>query len=259
MPNTLIQKLYGGNVEIVFYPDSHRYRLSGEKSYLISVTAATGMIDKSRVLMQWAIGLAGGHLKQYLENSPVNKYSAEELLPVIEEACKLYEVKRDEAASIGSQVHDWAEKFAQAKISKTELPEIPETDDERIINGIHGFLDWHEKNDVEFIACENIVFSKEHKFVGKFDVVAKVNGRKVIIDYKTAKGVYSDMHYQVAAYRLAYEEEHGKIDGATILHFNKETGDFNVYEFTDEDHEKNYPVFLACLKIKEREKELSKY
>ncbi len=93
---------------------------------------------------------------------------------------------------------------------------------------------------------------------GIFDAVAIVNGKKVIIDYKTSKRVYNDHRYQIAGYRGAYEEENGKIDGAIVLHFDKETGEFDMVELTDEDYAADYPVFLACYEIKKREKELTK-
>jgi hypothetical protein len=57
--NKVLKSVYNGEVSIEFFPDSHRYRKIGERSYLISVTTATGIIDKSRPLILWALGLAG--------------------------------------------------------------------------------------------------------------------------------------------------------------------------------------------------------
>jgi CRISPR/Cas system-associated exonuclease Cas4 (RecB family) len=251
--------LYGGEVLIDFFPESHRYKLSGERTYLISATAVTGIIDKSRFLIPWAVNLAGTHLKQYIENATVNQFTAEELLPVIEEALKQHTVKKEEAASIGDLIHAWAESFAQVQLKGEEMPDIADDLDERVINGISAFLDWYNAHHVKFACAEQVVYSRRHGFVGKIDAVAEVDGRKMLIDYKSGKYIYNEHLYQVAGYRLAYEEEHGKLDGAVILHFNKETGQLETKEIGEEDYEKDAATFLACLAVKQREKELTKY
>jgi hypothetical protein len=258
MANIITKQLYQGEVVIDFYPDSHRYKLAGQKTYLTSVTAITGIIDKSRVLIPWAVNLAGTHLRQYLENASGNQFTSEELLPVIEEACKQHQVKKEEAAGIGSLVHKFAEEFARAKLGQGEYPSV-EHEDERVVAGISAFLEWYNTNQVKFLEVERMLYSRQHGYVGLTDVIAEVNGRKLIMDYKTAKGVYSEHFYQLSGYWGAFEEETGvKLDGAAVLHFNKETGALDVIEISREDHEKNLPIFLACFQIKQREKEMSK-
>ena len=258
MADKITKELYNGEIKIDFYPESHRYKLAGERTYLISATAATNIIDKSRFLIPWAVGLAGVFIRQYLENASGAQFTAEELYPVIEEALKQHQVKKEEAAGVGELIHRFAEEFAKAKIESRDIPDIEEAD-ERVIKGICAFLDWYNANNITFLESEKIVYSKEHGFVGITDAVIELDGKKIILDYKSSKGIYSDQYYQLAAYWLAYEEENGKLDGAMILHFDKENGDFNIKEFSREDFEQNYPVFLHCLAIKKREKELAKY
>lgn len=259
MAEVLTKKLYNGKIEINFYPNSHRYKLKGERTYLISVTACTGIIDKSRALIPWAVGLDIGHVRQYLESRAGEKFTAEELNPVLDEALTIHNKKKEEAADIGSQVHDWAEKYALSKIEGSPLPDINDDMPEPVLNGINGFLDWVGENNVEFLEAERMIYSKEHGFVGLTDLVAKVNDKKVIIDYKTAKGIYNEMGYQIAAYKEAWEEEmEENLDGAMILHFNKENGDFTVKEYEPFDVKENFKTFLACYTIKQREKELAK-
>lgn len=264
MPNNMSEKitkkLYGGEVAIDFYPESHRYKLQGEKSYLISVTTCTGVIDKSRFLIPWAVGLVGTYLRQYFENSSVNQYTSEELTPVIEEALKQHQVKKEEAASVGSMVHEWAEKFAIAKQTGSPLPELSDDMDARVIAGINAFLDWYNSHDVKFEDTERMLYSRQHGYVGLTDAIAVVDGKRTLIDYKTGKGIYNEFYYQLAAYWQAYEEETNQpIEQALILHFNKETGEFEKKEISRDELNANFPVFLACLTIKQREKELSKY
>jgi len=203
---TIPALLYDGSVKIQFYPDSHRYRLEGEKTYLISATACTGVLNKP-MLIPWALNLAGDFIKSWAVDK--GSVTALELSAIVDEALKQHTIKKDQAADIGSLVHAFAQSFAESKLHGTPTPEIPTDGDPKMIAGINAFLDWYIKHDVKFVDVEKVVYSKQHGYCGIFDAVAIVNGKKVIIDYKTSKRVYNDHRYQIAGYRGAYEEEHG--------------------------------------------------
>jgi hypothetical protein len=103
------------------------------------------------------------------------------------------------------------------------------------------------------------VYSQSHGFAGLIDAVADVNGKRMLIDYKTSKGVYTEMRYQIAGYRIAFEEEHGdQFDGGVILHFDKESGVCTPHEYSREELMEDGQAFLACLALKKREKVLAK-
>lgn len=258
MVKKISSELYKGEVKIDFYPDSHRYKKTGERTYLISATSATGMIDKSRVLIPWAVNLCGSFFRKYLEEAGIDSFTKEELFPVLEEALTQHTVKKEQAADIGSQVHEWIEQFALSRINGTEAPILSEDMPEGVENAIGGFLDWYNENDVKFLASERLIYSKKYDYCGLTDFIAVINGKKSVGDYKTSKSVYSDHRYQLSAYWNAIEEEdEEEIEQGVILHVNKETGEFKAYEITREEHLKNLPAFLACLTIKRREKELN--
>jgi hypothetical protein len=260
MTNKETRLFYNDTIEIDFYPDSHRYKLKGEKSYLLSATAITGIIDKSRVLINWALGLTGSYIRKYLEEASSNNFSAEELAPIIEEALNQHNVKRDDAADIGSQVHDIAQRIGEELRDGKPLSDISEDLPEAVKNGVCAFIDWVVEHKVKFLECERMVYSKKHKFVGITDAIVEIDGKKYLIDYKTSKGIYSYMNYQVAGYTIAYEEEtKEKLDGQMLIHFNKETGEFAVKDISKEDNIKNRKAFLHCLGVKQREKELNIY
>lgn len=262
MPNNLTQTLYGGDVTIHFSPDSHRYRKEGERTYLISVTAATGILDKSRFLIPWAVNLTGSYILQYLDKQSGQKFTPEELRPIVNEALEQHKLAKEKAASIGEKVHDFAENFAKFKAGLiTTCPDITDDMEPEVINGINAFLEWFNTNKVKFTSAEKLLYSRKNDYTGLTDAVAIVNGRNLLIDYKTGKGIYNEAHYQVAGYVLAYEEETGeKLDGALILNFNKETGAMNeIRELSKEDIKIDSEIFLHCLAIKKREKELNKF
>ncbi len=259
MTEKQVFNLYNNSVTVEFYPNSHRYKLSGERTYLISVTAITGIIDKSRVLINWAINdCVIPFIENFLTSSNKKTFRIEELIGVLDEARTQHEVKKQEAGGVGKEVHEFAEKYSLYKSGKGDKPELPENNQAR--NGVNAFLDWYLAHDVEFLEAERLIYSKKYGFVGMADGIAKVNGKKCLIDYKTGNGIYNEHYLQVTGYRIAYEEETGeKLDGALILHFDKKTGEFKTPRFiSDFDHEANIPAFLAAYELKKRDKELNK-
>lgn len=253
MTNKTTRKLYGDTIEIDFYPDSHRYKLAGHKDYLISVTAITGLIDKSRFLIPWATKLASDDLIARLERG--EKLNHEIVLA----ACNLHSAKKEEAATIGSMVHDYAERFARAKIEGTKLPEIPENAPEPVLNGIMAFLDWVKDHKVIFLQSERMVYSRSIGYVGITDLIAIIDGKRYICDYKTSKGLYDEYYLQLSAYWIAYEEETGeRLDGGLLLHFDKETGAFTAKDLDRENHINNHSAFYGLYDAKKRLKEMAK-
>lgn len=232
--------------EITFYPNSHQYRINGK--IIPSVTTVLGLIDKSRPLLIWAENLCREYLKDY-----AGKTLTED---VIEMAVKQYSQKRDDAADSGKQVHSWIESFINAVMNKTPIPQVTSTQDE-VVNGINGFIDWYDSNEVEFLESERIVYSKKYNYVGTFDALAKVNKELTIIDFKTGKAIYPEFWLQLSAYHTAYNEEdldypNNLIHKYTILHFNKEDGTFETVsrhwteiDFTHFEHLLGLRKFLA--------------
>jgi hypothetical protein len=82
-------ELYKGDVNITFYPNSHRYKINGES--VKSVTKILSVINKPQ-LIPWAVGLAKNFLKLSLIEGTLITDS------VIDEACSLYTKTRDDAA-----------------------------------------------------------------------------------------------------------------------------------------------------------------
>ena len=149
---------YNGDVTIQFYPNSHRYRIKGEKSYLIGVTTATGMVDKSRPLLIWA----GRLTEEYL----IDKLKAGEPISedTVRQAVMQREEKLEQAGTTGTAVHDWCEQYI-----KGMNPDVPK--DPRVRNGVLAFLKWIQEHGIRFVESEVRVYSKEHGYVGTMDTI----------------------------------------------------------------------------------------
>lgn len=272
---TLTHELYKGKVIIDFYDKfvtrGHAYmhvyinRNTGE--WPISVTGATGMVDKSRPLGIWQERLCKDFLIARLNKKTKTFELTEE---VIIEATSQYRIKRDEGAAIGDKVHKWIEAWTAG-----QNPYMPT--DPMILNGISAFLKWFKDHDVEIVKNEQIVYSRDYDYVGKTDVLIRTKipgmGNKKFLcigDYKTnnwtvdkktgeRKSILrAEQRYQTSGYKGAYDEEFGKdATGPRFMFaFDKETGEFAVHMI--EDHEKDYQAFLASLTLKKRDKELAK-
>lgn len=227
-----LYSLYGGSVQIEFTENPyHKYVLLGEeeKKTLLSVTAVTGVIDKSGPLMFWAIGLADKHLRNFISERG-EMVDSEELLSVWDVASRLHTQKKTEAADFGSLVHAWAEGWATAQVNHTLPPPVTSDLPMEVANGINAFLDWTSQHKVRVTASESLVYSMAHDYVGKLDAVADVDGVSTLVDYKTAKAIYPEAILQTSAYWYAWNEEHPEklLTQAMIARFDKETGEFET-------------------------------
>lgn len=188
-------ELYEGKIKGKFYEGSHQYWINGKRK--TGVTTYIGCLDKSRPLMIWATGLCRDHLLGLCDSG--SKITEDDII----KAANLYDEKKEEAASIGTEVHNWIEGYI-----KGENPEMPETKEAQI--GVNAFLEWVSKNKVKFKSSERVVYSKKHDFIGKMDIEATVNGKLALIDIKTSNDLYNTYRMQTAAYVKADEEESGR-------------------------------------------------
>lgn len=258
-------KLYGGAVEIDFFPNSHRYKRLGDKSYIASASSYAGMIDPFNG-MDWALGMTKSHLLSYLEKSKIDNFTKNELIPVIDDAIKASDVYTQMSIDIGNEIHKLCEAFAVSKINKTEFDySILDTATEMAVNGFNHFADWYKNNDVVFLESEKLVYSKDLNIVGTTDLVAMVNGIKTIVDYKSGT-LYPKQRIQNSVYLLCYNEEWlatvgtlaGCAEQGIVLHLPRE-GDCAVpVLITSEEYTKDYNCIKAMVVVKERSKELSK-
>jgi hypothetical protein len=185
-----------------------------------------------------------------------------------------YKKVKDRAADIGSEIHDWIEKYIRYILKEDgyDEPKIPKKKEIKI--GISAFLDWINENHVEFISTERVIYSREHQFMGKMDIEAKVNGLYALVDIKTGNGIYNSVKMQTAAYAKAdleecqYSKKKKKYETRWALRLSKETESeyiermkrkgkdvypeykvFEAREFpeTEGDNiETDFKAFLAC-------------
>lgn len=239
------RKLYNGTINVSFNENNHAYLVNGERCK-ISVTGVTGMMDKP-ALKFWSVKMMKEYLLDWINK---NSLDQESLISAIEEGSKAHTKFKEQAADMGTLVHNWAEQYIlyELKLIK-DKPVIDKKADEKVKNGILAFLQWINEHKIKFIASEQLLYSKKYKYCGLADCIAKVDGKLTLVDFKTSSGIYPEFWLQVAAYRGADEEERGtKYENNIIIQFNKETGDFHVEERNEQ--KSDYEAFLGLLKTK---------
>jgi len=230
-------KLYKDKVLIKFDDEVGNHRFyNAEGDRIISVTAITGIIDKSAALMGWAIRLMGEYLLQ--QKAKGNNKITDEL---IDTAKRKYREAQKEARDRGKETHEWISKWI-----KGEKPDMPE--DMQIVNGISAFLKFQKENQFKWTDSEIVCYSQKHQYAGFIDAIANKKKQKILVDFKSSNGIYPEMIMQVIGYVIAWEEEHKKkIDRAMIIKFGKETGDFEMREI--EITKENKEAFIGLLAV----------
>lgn len=251
-----------------------------KKDSILFATSITKNLDKSRALLPWAINLVGSHILQGCVGKKT--FHPDEVIALVQEAMQKPEEAKVKGGSTGDIIHNFAHEFAKHILDPKNhnMPSISHLDDQKddehrkALNGINAFMDWYASRKIEFVAMEEVVYYNsllagdtkegEHviEFGGIIDLLAKVNGRLGVWDYKTGKAIYSDQRYQNAGYLKAYNSnpKYGKALFGGILNFGKETGELVLGEYTLEEIYRDYVfgfkgLYLATVREKELEAE----
>lgn len=189
----------------------------GVQKPLASVTTIVRTIGKD--FSRWAVGQALLAVRSWIEERGLPK-GDEEWNALFEEAKKAPYRKAGEAASRGTQVHAWLEGYLQG----VSLPPPPGLEAPcRALAGLMGELK------VRPIAQEFLVAHPEEEYAGTVDLLAEVDGRLSVVDYKVTRAVYPEHHLQVGAYALALRAEGYPVERGYILHFERESGESKLH------------------------------
>jgi hypothetical protein len=222
-----------------------------------SVTTILGIIDKSAPLTYWAAKCAAEYIRKevrrVLEQHGKTAIKPESLDPICDAAKKEFRSVKEEAADLGTQVHEYIDRWCKAAIAGHDVPAVPEYIDPRVLNGISLFLEWAAEVKLKPITSELFVSHPILEYAGTTDIVAEgmfskrwKKPRTYVIDIKTSKGVYETMEMQVSSYTEAFKVTSKlPIEGEGIIRVGKEDGKF---EFVDcsERHTLNFMRFKAA-------------
>jgi len=185
-----------------------KYRIDFTKSHTVyknlggdrvpGVTTVLGMLNKPALLKwAWQMGKDGKEL----------------------------EAVRQGAADIGTVAHALCEAYLRgmALDSSNITPEVLS----RAETGFLRFLDFWDREGLKVVAVELVMVSEMMQVGGTLDVLAeRPDGRLVVVDLKTSKGIYDEMLVQVATYAAMFEEgSQRKVDDVYVVRIGKEDAD----------------------------------
>jgi hypothetical protein len=185
----------GVDAPVITRTEDHRYYYQGTE--YPSVTTILKVLDKSGGLVPWAAKMAA--------TAAVNLHMDGSLTSLIAESGKDGAIKacadrttweRDEAAKIGTRIHDMADAFVSGR-------ETPDMGDD-IRKRVEAYAEWWNGSGWRLRLSEAFVVHPTAKYAGTFDLLAyDEDGKTVMADIKTGKAVYHEAALQLAAYAMA--------------------------------------------------------
>jgi hypothetical protein len=155
--------------------------------------------------------------------------------------------KNDEAKDMGSRIHELTEAIDAHRDTGPMTP----TEALRV----EHYRTWRDASGWDLKVREAVLVNPEFGFGGTLDILARDrDGRSVLADIKTGKGVYKESILQLAAYGLAtFIQPEGaatvsrmpKVDRYAILHVTAKGVREIEIPIGDEDRS----AFLACMDL----------
>ena len=146
------------------------YSIAGSKQWVPSVTSILSVADKGEYFHKWLANQGSW-----------------------ENACKV----RDKAAQRGTIVHEISEDLLNGE--EIILDAGPE-----IIKRIMCLESWYYEYSPEIIAQEVMLAFPGVRFAGRFDILARIDGKNVLIDIKTGN-YYKSHDLQASMYKILWD------------------------------------------------------
>lgn len=183
------------------------------------VTTVLGVLNKP-ALVPWAngLGLQGINVREYV----------------------------DALAMVGTIAHD----MICCHVKNTKFDPINQPADliDAAENCFLKYLEWERKHVVKPILCEVPLVSEEHQYGGQVDFYGHIDGVLTLKDYKTAKAVWPEHLYQVAAYRRVLIENGYPVAELGILQIGR-SEDEGFSEKVIADDSREWEIFKHCLAL----------
>lgn len=165
-----------------------------------------------------------------------------------------YRKVRDQAGDVGTLVHYLI--LCKLKGEEPDLSTYTPQDVALAASPMNKFEEWLKEHKLqEPMLLETPLVSEEYKFGGTPDFFGLIDGQATLLDFKTAKEVYQEVFYQLAAYKYLLLE-HGyarTTDLVRILRIGKSEDE--GFDYRDAGNlENHWKVFLACQQVYELQK-----
>jgi hypothetical protein len=193
---------FAGTLPAIQRTQDHRYGYNGQ--WYPGVTDILKVIDKSGALMTWAARQTAEAAIALIKATP-GENGIPPLIAMLSNVGDAGTVAaltsranwtRDEAASLGSAVHNLADELVSGRPLSVESPLAHEY--------AKGYADWWQASGWRLRLSEAVVVHPDVGYGGTFDLLAyDRDGKTVLADIKTGKAVYKEAILQLTAYGMA--------------------------------------------------------
>lgn len=198
------------------------YKVEGIEEPLPSVTTILNVIAKPP-LIPWAKKITAEKFRDELLDRIAEGVDIHVgwIDDVFQAAKKRPDEIRDEAADFGNRAHILLEELLNG-----EEPEIPE----EMLPVFDSFNAWRNRQRLDIELSETMVYSEQYHFAGTLDALARRDGLRIAIDWKTSNRIYDEYAAQVAAYSRALNEMTGDtlVTEAWVVRFGKQEAEFEA-------------------------------
>lgn len=228
--------------------DKDRVFLDGGGKRYVGVTTALGALPKE-YLIGWAANVtADAAVEQHAEIVRLIGDPADPDAQGLEKARQMLRKARwkssGERAELGSHVHAAVDQYVKAGVAAVTL-----SDTDPAYPYIQQFVRFLADFKPEVVASEALLVHHTHRWAGRCDLIATVNGKTFVFDYKIGRA-YDNTAVQLAAYREAERMEHGGVefpmtrtDGGAVVVLHPDS-----YEVVPMVTDGLYDVFLTAMR-----------
>lgn len=154
----------------------------------------------------------------------------------------------DDLATIGTAAH----AIIAGRISQTpvDLRDYTPNQVDKAENSVLSYLEWEKHQQMETVVAETPLVSQTLRYGGTPDWFGRLDGRPVLLDFKTSKGIYNEHFYQLGAYWNLLREQGHEIDEVRILRVGRESSEGFEQRVIPGDRIPDYfEVFQAALEL----------
>lgn len=199
---------------MAFKDEARFYKIDGEQ--YPSVTTILRCLDKP-ALVPWASKLQREADALTAMTCADVREAAEKILASPNAAY----AKTSKAADIGSEAHALVEWYLKGEGDRPVVTEPAE-------KCFESWLKWWEQSGLDQRGIETVVYSHEHGYAGRIDLLAGKKNKLYVLDWKSGKDIYPEAHLQNVAYRAALAEMGVTTHGGAMVLLSKDGGNVKV-------------------------------
>ena len=194
------------------YKDSNGTRVPG-------ATTVIGILDKP-ALIKWAnkLGLQGIDSAKYVDN----------------------------LAGVGTLAHHLILCHYEETLADTS--DYSENQIDMAHNSLASFISWEQHHTIKPILIETPLVSETLKYGGTPDLYCELDGVLTLLDFKTGKALYTEVMYQLAAYRNLLQDAGNRVDQCIALRIGR-TEDEGFEMKIGSDMDTAFSIFQNCLEL----------